>query len=62
MNKIHKKYFQNPELFAIAMKLVAQYEFVEERGWQEVDDFFAELDDDDSKLLELGLRKKIKTA
>ena len=58
MNKIHKKYFQNPELFAIAMKLVAQYEFVEEKGWQEVDDFFAELDDDDSKLLELGLKQK----
>jgi len=32
MNKIHKKYFQNPELFGIAMKLVAQYEFIEEKG------------------------------
>jgi hypothetical protein len=58
MNKIHKKYFQNPELFGIAMKLVAQYEFIEEKGWQAIDDFFAELDDDDSKLLELGLKQK----
>jgi hypothetical protein len=40
------------------MKLVAQYEFVEEKGWQEADDFFAGLDDDDSKLLELGLKQK----
>lgn len=58
MTKIYKKYFTNPELYATAMKLVAQYEFVEEKGWDSVNDFLSELDDDDCELLRLGEKQR----
>ena len=58
MTKIYKKYFTNPELYATAMKLVAQYHFAEEKGWDVVDDFLSELDDDDCELLRLGEKQR----
>ncbi len=58
MTKIYKKYFTNPELYATAMKLVAQYEFAEEKGWDSVNDFLSELDDDDCELLRLGEKQR----
>lgn len=58
MTKIQKKYFKNAELFGIGMKLLAQFDYVSTLDWDSVNDFLAELDEDDSELLDLAIKQR----
>ncbi len=58
MTKIQKKYFKNAELFGTGMKLLARYDYVSTLDWDSVNDFLAELDDDESELLDLAIKQR----
>lgn len=58
MTKIQKKYFKNAELFGIGMKLLSRFDYVSTLDWDSVNDFLAELDDDESELLDLAIKQR----
>lgn len=57
MQEIHKKYFSNPALYGKAMELLSRYEAAALQGWDCVDNFLAELDEGDDKLLDLAIKQ-----
>lgn len=58
MQSIQKKYFSNPKLYGRAMELLSQYEALRLSGWEAVDEFLSKLDEDDDRLLNLGIQEQ----